>query len=138
MVLSDIDGHTTWANSLALEIAGVDANTPDPPGGRILRYASGDPTGILLETAGGLVEDHVPPLSGEEEREIMRQAFRAAARLGLTGVHTMAGLEPIPAYVGFAAAGELPLRVWYGAFGAETGSTSCPRRAMTREARWPP
>ena len=119
VVLSDIDGHTTWANSLALEIAGVDAATPDPPGGRILRYASGDPTGILLETAGGLVEDHVPPLSGDEEREIMRQTFRAAARLGLTGVHTMAGLDRIPAYVGFAAAGELPLRVWYGAFGAE-------------------
>ena len=119
VVLSDIDGHTAWANSLALEIAGVDANTPDPPGGRILRYASGDPTGILLETAGGLVEAHVPPLSGDEEREIMRQTFRAAARLGLTGVHTMAGLDRIPAYVGFAEAGELPLRVWYGAFGAE-------------------
>ncbi|MYE42878.1 MAG: amidohydrolase family protein, partial [Acidobacteria bacterium] len=100
VVLSDIDGHTAWANSLALEIAGVDANTPDPPGGRILRYASGDPTGILLETAGGLVEAHVPPLSGDEEREIMRQTFRAAAGLGLTGVHTMAGLDRIPAYVG--------------------------------------
>ena len=119
VVLSDIDGHTTWANSLALEIAGVDAATPDPPGGRILRYASGDPTGILLETAGGLVRDHVPQLSADEEREIMRRTFRAAARLGLTGVHTMAGLDRIPAYVGFAAAGELPLRVWYGAFGAE-------------------
>ena len=119
VLLSDIDGHTAWANSLALEIAGVDATTPDPPGGRILRYASGDPTGILLETAGELVEEHVPPLSGDEEREIMHRTFRAAARLGLTGVHTMAGLERIPAYVGFAAAGELPLRVWYGASGAE-------------------
>lgn len=118
VLLSDIDGHTAWANSLALEIAGVDAATPEPPGGRILRYASGDPTGILLETAGGLVAAHIPPLSGDEEREIMRQTFRAAARLGLTGVHTMAGLERIPAYVGFAAAGELPLRVWYGATGA--------------------
>ncbi|MXW38905.1 MAG: amidohydrolase [Acidobacteria bacterium] len=119
VLLSDIDGHTAWANSLALEIAGVDATTPDPPGGRILRYASGDPTGILLETAGGLVEEHVPPLSSDEEREILRQTFRAAARLGLTGVHTMAGLDRIPAYVGFGADGELPLRVWYGAFGAE-------------------
>ena len=119
VVLSDIDGHTTWANSLALEIAGVDAATPDPPGGRILRYASGDPTGILLETAGGLVADHVPPLSSDEEREIMRRTFQAAARLGLTGVHTMAGLDRIPEYVRFAADAELPLRIWYGAFGAE-------------------
>ena len=118
VLLSDIDGHTAWANSLALEIAGVDAATPDPPGGRILRYASGDPTGILLETAGGLVADHVPPLSAEEEREIMRQTFQNAARLGLTGVHTMAGPERIPEYVAFAADGGLPLRVWYGASGS--------------------
>lgn len=118
VVLSDIDGHTTWANSLALEIAGVGASTPDPAGGRILRYASGEPTGILLETAGALVRDHVPPLTAEEAREAMRQTFAAAARLGLTGVHTMAGLEQIPRYVEFAAAGELPLRVWYGAIGA--------------------
>ena len=118
VLLSDIDGHTAWANSLALEIAGVDAATPDPPGGRIVRYASGEPTGILLETAGGLVGDHVPPLSGEEEREIMRRTFENAARLGLTGVHTMAGPERIPEYVRFAAGAELPLRVWYGAFGS--------------------
>lgn len=118
VLLSDIDGHTAWANSLALEIAGVDAATSDPPGGRIVRYASGEPTGILLETAGGLVEDHVPPLSAEEEREIMRQTFQNAARLGLTGVHTMAGPDRIPEYVAFAAGGELPLRVWYGAFGS--------------------
>lgn len=118
VVLSDIDGHTAWANSLALELAGVDAETPDPPGGRILRYASGAPTGILLETAGGLVEEHVPPLSAGEEREIMRQTFQNAAKLGLTGVHTMAGPERIPAYLEFAAGGQLPLRVWYGAFGS--------------------
>ncbi len=118
VALSDIDGHTTWVNSLALEIAGVDAATPDPPGGRIVRYASGDPTGVLLETAGALVRDHVPPLSAEDERDAMRQTFAAAARLGLTGVHNMAGLRQIPRYVAFAAAGELPLRVWYGATGA--------------------
>ena len=118
VALSDIDGHTTWVNSLALEIAGVGAATPDPPGGRILRYASGEPTGILLETAGGLVRDHVPPLSGDEEREAMRQTFATAARLGLTGVHTMAGLDRVPEYVEFATAGQLPLRVWYGVVGA--------------------
>ncbi len=118
VALSDIDGHTTWVNSLALEIAGLDAATPDPPGGRILRYASGEPTGILLETAGALVRSHVPPLSADEERDAMRATFATAARLGLTGVHTMGGLDRIPEYVEFAAAGELPLRVWYGALGA--------------------
>lgn len=130
VVLSDIDGHTTWANSLALEIAGVGASTPDPAGGRILRYASGEPTGILLETAGALVGDHVPPLTAEEAREAMRQTFAAAARLGLTGVHTMAGLEQIPRYVEFAAAGDLPLRVWFGASGA---SDRIPELAAARD-----
>ena len=135
VALSDIDGHTTWANSLALEIAGVGASTPDPAGGRILRYTSGEPTGILLETAGGLVQDHVPPLTPEEEREAMRQTFAAAARLGLTGVHTMAGLGEIPRYVEFGAAGELPLRVWYGAFdAADRVSELAASRDQAREA----
>lgn len=118
VALSDIDGHTTWVNSLALDIAGVGAATPDPPGGRIVRYASGEPTGILLETAGALVRDQIPSLSEADEREAMRATFAAAARLGLTGVHDMAGLGAVARYLEFAAAGELPLRVWYGATGA--------------------
>ena len=117
VALSDIDGHTTWANSLALEIAGIDEQTPDPPGGRILRYASGAPTGILLETAGSLARRHLPPLDEAAEREAMRQTFAEAARLGLTGVHNMAGLEQVPRYLAFALAEELPLRVWFGATG---------------------
>ena len=138
VALSDIDGHTTWVNSLALEIAGVGAATPDPPGGRILRYASGDPTGILLETAGALVRDHVPPLNAEQERGAMRQTFATAAKLGLTGVHTMAGLDRVPEYVEFATAGQLPLRVCTEWWAQRTKPENSPQFAMTREARWPP
>ena len=118
VALADIDGHTTWANSLALEVAGVDAETPDPPGGQIVRDAAGEPTGILLETAGSLVTRHVPPLDAEEERRATIETLRMASRLGLTGVHDMAGRAAIPRYVELAKAGELPLRVWFGVTGA--------------------
>ncbi len=55
VLLRDIDGHSAWANSLAIEMAGVTADSPVPPGGEILIDAdSGEPTGIFLESAGGL------------------------------------------------------------------------------------
>lgn len=118
VALSDIDGHTTWANSLALEIAEIHAGLPDPSGGRILRGPDGEPTGILLETAGGLVTRHIPPLDAEERRAAMIETLRTASRLGLTGVHDMAGLPMLDEYVELAEAGDLPLRIWFGATGA--------------------
>ena len=118
VALSDIDGHTTWANSLALEIAEVHAGMPDPPGGRVVRSAGGEPTGILLETAGTLVTRHIPPLGAAERRAAVLETLRTASRLGLTGVHDMAGLEAVDEYLELAKAGEIPLRIWFGATGA--------------------
>ena len=59
VVLTRVCGHMCVANSRALEVAGVDARTSDPPGGRIARKADGEPTGLLLETAEDLVLKHV-------------------------------------------------------------------------------
>jgi predicted amidohydrolase YtcJ len=62
IVLQRADGHALVANSLALRLAGVDRNTPDPPGGRILRDAgSGEPTGMLIDNAQDMVEHRLPP-----------------------------------------------------------------------------
>ena len=73
MVLGDIDGHTSWANSLAIEIAGIDATTADPAGGRILRdEETGEPTGIFLES-GGLVSRHIPDLTAPERLDARRE-----------------------------------------------------------------
>jgi len=58
--LTRVDGHAGWANRKALEIAGITASTPDPPGGRILRAADGTPTGVLIDRAQGLVAHHIP------------------------------------------------------------------------------
>ena len=71
VVLTRVCGHMCVANSRALELAGIDATTPDPPGGRIERDAAGEPTGLLLETAESLVLRHV-----SSEREHVLRALR--------------------------------------------------------------
>jgi predicted amidohydrolase YtcJ len=60
------DGHSTWVNSKALELAGIDATTPDPPDGRIERDPDGTPTGTLHEGAGSLVERLIPEHTADE------------------------------------------------------------------------
>src|SRR5690606_37379980 len=60
ILLAHKSGHAAWANSLALRIARIDEQTPDPAGGQIQRDENGRPTGILLEDAIGLVADRVP------------------------------------------------------------------------------
>lgn len=64
--LSDDSGHNGWANSKALELAGVFAETPDPTGGTIARETDGTPNGILLETAQGLAYAVIPKYSDEQ------------------------------------------------------------------------
>ncbi len=59
--LPNRDGHSAWVNSRALELAGIDAGTPDPSDGRIEREADGSPSGTLHEGAMRLVADLVPP-----------------------------------------------------------------------------
>ncbi|WP_396657188.1 amidohydrolase [Microbacterium sp.] len=66
--LPNRDGHGAWVNSLALELAGIDARTPDPADGRIERDAAGIPTGTLHEGAMSLVNHLIPPTSPEELR----------------------------------------------------------------------
>ena len=61
VVLRRKDGHSVWANSRALAIAGIGPGTPDPPGGRIDRQADGSPSGILRENAMDLLTAHLPP-----------------------------------------------------------------------------
>jgi len=67
-VVGRVCGHMSVANTLALASAGIDAATPDPPGGTIVRDPTGAPTGLLLETAQDLVWRVTPPLSGPDIR----------------------------------------------------------------------
>ncbi len=83
------DEHIGLANSLALEAAGIDADTPDPSGGQIDRDpATGEPTGILRD-AGQLVRKAIPPRSEAEYREALDAGLAHAARLGVTTLQDM-------------------------------------------------
>ncbi|WP_291981495.1 amidohydrolase [Luteitalea sp.] len=85
--LSRVDGHAAWVNTTALRAAGVTASVADPEGGRVLRTPAGAPTGVLVDTAMGLVARHIPAPDAAARREQLRLADDLAARLGLTMVH---------------------------------------------------
>lgn len=112
VVLRRVDGHALWVNSEALRRAGITAQTPDPPGGLILRRASGEPSGILIDEAAQLVLRHVPPPSPEELRRAILQAVQRLLPLGITEVHDM-DVDPawVPVFQELAASGQLAIRV---------------------------
>ena len=93
VILGDVTGHQAVCNSSALRAAGVDASTPDPVGGRFIRDASGRPTGLLLESAVGVLNDAIPTLSIAEQRSAILAAQSALLAQGVTAF-TDPGLGP--------------------------------------------
>jgi len=84
-----LDGHMGVANGLALRMAGVTRDTPDPEGGTIVRDARGEPAGVLKDSAMSLVGRHVPEWTDEQRLERAFAALAHAASLGVTGFHDM-------------------------------------------------
>jgi len=112
VMYTDFSGHVCLVNSKALEIAKIDKNTPDPDNGIIQRDASGEPTGILFETATGMIRQLIP-LPTEEERKIgILNGMAELNSLGITCV-TEPGLEPeqIRIYTDLYNQGKFTLRV---------------------------
>lgn len=85
-------GHAAWVNSKALEIAGIDKDTPDPIGGEILRDENGEATGILTDTAAYLVSQHIPSLSERQQFMALELAQEHLFSYGITSAHD-AGTE---------------------------------------------
>lgn len=81
--INHVSKHGAAANSLALQIAGITRDTPDPSDGVILRDESGDPTGILLESAATLVSKHIPKPTGAELVQAVHRACEDLARRGI-------------------------------------------------------
>jgi predicted amidohydrolase YtcJ len=87
VMLSAKSGHAGWANSKALKQAGIINSTPDPEGGQIQRDANGEATGILLESAMGLVAKIVPSPTPNQLADMMTDAQQRALKSGLTMIH---------------------------------------------------
>lgn len=103
--------HAGWANSAALRMAGITQTTPDPADGIIQRDASGRPTGILFESAMGLLESAIPALSQNQITEAIDQAQPVLWSMGLTGVHDFDRRSCFRALQTLDSTGKLKLRV---------------------------
>jgi hypothetical protein len=110
--VSRIDLHTVLANSAALKLAGVTKATPAPPGGEIVKDPlTGEPTGILKDTASDLVLAHVPEPTFAEKLEAAEASLRHAAEHGVTSVNEMADASSFEVFQELARRGRLTTRV---------------------------
>ena len=104
-------GHAGWANSVALRQCSIANDTPDPEGGQIERDKSGQPTGILLETAMILIARHIPEQTIGQLAEAMKSAQALALASGLTGFHDFDGPDCLRALQLLREQDALSLRV---------------------------
>jgi predicted amidohydrolase YtcJ len=112
-----VDGHAGWANSRALEAAGITDKTPDPAGGKIMRDANGKATGVLVDAAQELVTKVMPAQTEAEGRVALDQALGALAKVGVTSTHDAGlGVAEDRLYRAYADQGKLTARI-YGMIG---------------------
>jgi len=103
--------HAAWCNTKALAVAGITKQTPDPSGGVIQRDECGEPTGILFESAMGLVESIIPPMNDKERKLAFTNAQIILNRQGLTGIHDFDGMICFSSLAELLAECDLTLRV---------------------------
>lgn len=111
------DGHSSWANSKALKMAGITKETPDPPNGKIVRDEKGEATGALKEAAGDLVARVVPQPTREDRLIALRKGIHEANKYGLVRVHSAGqDFEYLDLYDELRRNGELTLRFYVAYF----------------------
>jgi predicted amidohydrolase YtcJ len=115
-VLDSYDAHSAWANTKALEAAGIGPETPDPATGKIVREEDGKtPQGALLEDAAALVHEQVPDADEATQLAALELALAQFLRLGITKVHAICGsLDELARLEALHAAGKLPISVVVG------------------------
>jgi predicted amidohydrolase YtcJ len=111
--LTRVDGHAGLANRRAMEAAALTRSTTDLAGGRIMRSADGEPTGVLVDTAESLVTSRIPPLSREQLEDQIQLADRQLRKLGITTVHDAGADGPtVDAYKRLIEAGKIKTRLY--------------------------
>ena len=110
--INRLDGHMSLANTLALKLAGVTRDTPDPPGGAIVRHVNGEPTGVLKDAAQAAVERVIPAPSDDQIADAIRAAMRYAAERGVTSVQDVSAAPAnFRVYQRLLQRGELTVRI---------------------------
>lgn len=111
--LKHASGHAALGNAKAMEIAGIDGDTPQPDGGEIFMSVSGQPTGIFNETAQGLIYQVVPDQTKESDEQALKLALEQCFKYGITGFHQAgSGQDHIDLFKEFAERGDLKLRLF--------------------------
>ena len=113
VLLDCFDGHSSWANSKALELAGITRATPDPPNGTFVRDPkTGEPTGALKEFAEDKIKEKIPPVSRDEEMAAIRRGLEAARQAGVTRAYSLEGdFDAFDIYNELRQKGELTMRI---------------------------
>lgn len=113
VVLTRVDGHAAFVNAAAMKIASLTKLTKEPDGGRILKDAQGNPTGVLIDRAQSIVASKVPELSGSEMRAALHTAIDSIHALGLIGLHDAGTSQSlVELFEDMASKGNLNLRVY--------------------------
>jgi len=112
VVFNDISGHSVWVNSMALRLAHISKDTPNPPNGIIERDTNGEPTGLLREAASGMVSGLVPPPKPAETAQALKWALDTMLAQGITALDDAAvGENVAQAYADLADRSDLHQRV---------------------------
>lgn len=111
VVLGSKDGHSVWANGMAMKMAGITGETPDPPGGAILKDRNSEPNGILQDNAEGLVYKVVPERDLEYIVKALSDGFKLLLAMGVTAVQAAEGPATLRALQVLREREGLPVRV---------------------------
>ncbi len=117
--LKRIDGHAAWVNRQVLRILQYNRNTPDPPGGKIVRFPDGRPTGILIDAAFELLDNLIPEPTSVEKEELIQKAIHYAHSLGITSITDNSPADLYFVYADLASEGELGLRIHFWVYGTQ-------------------
>ena len=119
VILGRADGHGAVANSAAFKIAAIDKNTPNPFGGEISKdKQSGEPNGMLLDAAQGLVRRRVPPTTREDEERAVVLGVKRDIELGWTQIQDAGGdYDDVEVFKKLYASGAIKLRIYKAVHG---------------------